>query len=55
MPDLSRRDFLKLIRNGFLWLSAALGLGGFGEPVECAFEHGLAGEAFGNPVPFRFF
>jgi len=28
MPDLSRRDFLKLIRNGFLWLSAALGLGG---------------------------
>ena len=29
MPDLSRRDFLKLIRNGFLWLSAALGLGGF--------------------------
>jgi len=28
MPDLSRRDFLKLIRNGFLWLSAALGLSG---------------------------
>ena len=28
MPDLSRRDFLKLARNGFLWLSAALGLGG---------------------------
>jgi Rieske Fe-S protein len=28
MPDLSRRDFIKLIRNGFLWLCAALGLGG---------------------------
>jgi len=24
----SRRDFLKLTRNGLLWLSAALGLGG---------------------------
>jgi len=29
MPVLSRRDFLKLIRNGFLWLCAALGLAGF--------------------------
>jgi Rieske Fe-S protein len=28
MPNLSRRDFLRLVRNGFLWLSAALGLGG---------------------------
>lgn len=28
MPDLSRRDFLKVTRNGILWLSAALGLGG---------------------------
>jgi cytochrome b6-f complex iron-sulfur subunit len=28
MSDLSRRDFLQLARDGFLWLSAALGLGG---------------------------
>ena len=28
MTDLTRRDFLKLARDGFLWLSAALGLGG---------------------------
>jgi len=28
MPDISRRDFLKLARNGFLYLSGALTLGG---------------------------
>jgi cytochrome b6-f complex iron-sulfur subunit len=28
MPELSRRDFLKLARNGFLYLSGALVLGG---------------------------
>jgi cytochrome b6-f complex iron-sulfur subunit len=28
MTDLSRRDFLKLARNGFLYLSGALALGG---------------------------
>jgi len=28
MPDISRRDFLKLARDGILWLSAILGLGG---------------------------
>jgi len=28
MPDLSRRDFLKLARNGFLYLSGVLALGG---------------------------
>jgi cytochrome b6-f complex iron-sulfur subunit len=28
MSIVSRRDFLKLTRNGFLWLSATLGLGG---------------------------
>lgn len=28
MSDFSRRDFLKLTRNGILWLSAALGLAG---------------------------
>lgn len=28
MTDLSRRDFLKLSRNGFLYLSGALALGG---------------------------
>ena len=28
MSDLSRRDFLKFARNGFLWLSAAFGIGG---------------------------
>jgi len=28
MPELSRRDFLKLARNGFLYLSGALALGG---------------------------
>jgi Rieske Fe-S protein len=28
MSHVSRRDFLKLTRNGFLWLSAVLGLGG---------------------------
>ena len=28
MPNVSRRDFLKLARDGLLWLSAALGLGG---------------------------
>jgi cytochrome b6-f complex iron-sulfur subunit len=28
MSNVSRRDFLKLARNGFLWLSAVLGLGG---------------------------
>lgn len=28
MPDISRRDFLKLIRNGFLYMSAALATGG---------------------------
>ena len=28
MTDLSRRDFLKLIRNALLWLSGALALGG---------------------------
>jgi cytochrome b6-f complex iron-sulfur subunit len=27
-PDVSRRDFLKLARNGLLWLSAVLGFGG---------------------------
>ena len=28
MSNVSRRDFLKLTRDGLLWLSAALGLGG---------------------------
>lgn len=28
MTNLSRRDFLKLARDGFLWLSGALALGG---------------------------
>jgi cytochrome b6-f complex iron-sulfur subunit len=28
MPELSRRDFLKLTRNGFLYLSGALAIGG---------------------------
>lgn len=28
MPELSRRDFLKLVRDGFLYLSGALTLGG---------------------------
>jgi len=28
MVDISRRDFLKLARDGFLWLSSALALGG---------------------------
>jgi Rieske Fe-S protein len=28
MPNVSRRDFLKLTRDGLLWLSAALGLSG---------------------------
>jgi cytochrome b6-f complex iron-sulfur subunit len=28
MPDISRRDFLKLTRDGFLYLSGALALGG---------------------------
>ena len=28
MANVSRRDFLKLTRDGLLWLSAALGLGG---------------------------
>jgi Rieske Fe-S protein len=28
MSDLSRRDFFKLARDGLLWLSAALGVGG---------------------------
>jgi cytochrome b6-f complex iron-sulfur subunit len=28
MSELSRRDFLKLLRNGFLYLSGALALGG---------------------------
>ena len=28
MANVSRRDFFKLARNGFLWLSAALGVGG---------------------------
>ncbi len=28
MPELSRRDFLKLARNGFLYLSGALAIGG---------------------------
>lgn len=28
MTDISRRDFLKLARAGFLWLSSALALGG---------------------------
>jgi cytochrome b6-f complex iron-sulfur subunit len=28
MPELTRRDFLKLARNGFLYLSGALALGG---------------------------
>ena len=28
MSKVSRRDFLKLTRDGLLWLSAALGLGG---------------------------
>lgn len=28
MPDISRRDFLKLARNGFLYLSGALTFGG---------------------------
>lgn len=28
MFDVSRHDFLKLTRNGILWLSAALGMGG---------------------------
>jgi cytochrome b6-f complex iron-sulfur subunit len=29
MTDLSRRDFLKLVRNGFLYLSSALAFMGF--------------------------
>lgn len=29
MPEPSRRDFLKLARNGFLYLSSALAVGGF--------------------------
>ena len=29
MPELSRRDFLKLARDGFLYLSGALAIGGF--------------------------
>jgi cytochrome b6-f complex iron-sulfur subunit len=28
MSNVSRRDFLKLTRNGLIWLSAVLGLGG---------------------------
>jgi hypothetical protein len=28
MPEISRRDFLKLTRNGFLYLSGILTLGG---------------------------
>jgi cytochrome b6-f complex iron-sulfur subunit len=28
MPEITRRDFLKLARNGFLYLSGALALGG---------------------------
>lgn len=28
MPNVSRRDFLKLARNGLLWLSTVLGLAG---------------------------
>lgn len=28
MPNVSRRDFLKLARDGLLWMSAALGVGG---------------------------
>jgi cytochrome b6-f complex iron-sulfur subunit len=28
MPDISRRDFLKITRDGFLYLSGALALGG---------------------------
>lgn len=28
MSEYSRRDFLKLLRNGLLWASAALGVGG---------------------------
>ena len=28
MSNVTRRDFLKLIRDGLLWLSATLGLGG---------------------------
>jgi cytochrome b6-f complex iron-sulfur subunit len=28
MPELSRRDFIKLVRDGFLYLSGALALGG---------------------------
>ena len=28
MANVSRRDFFKLARNGFLWLSAAVGFGG---------------------------
>lgn len=28
MAETSRRDFLKLVRNGFLWLSGGLALGG---------------------------
>jgi hypothetical protein len=28
MSELSRRDFLKLVRNGFLYLSGTLALGG---------------------------
>ena len=29
MSEISRRDFLKLVRDGFLYLSGALALGGF--------------------------
>jgi cytochrome b6-f complex iron-sulfur subunit len=28
MPDVSRRDFLKIVRNGFLYLSSLLAFGG---------------------------
>jgi len=52
MPDISRRDFLKLARDGFLYLSGALALGGLlrflsfqTEPApQTEFELGLAAD-----------
>jgi cytochrome b6-f complex iron-sulfur subunit len=39
MPDLSRRDFLKLTRDGFLYLSGALILGGLLRFLNFQTEH----------------
>jgi cytochrome b6-f complex iron-sulfur subunit len=52
MPDISRRDFLKLARDGFLYLSGALALGGLlrflsyqTEPtLQTEFDLGLAAD-----------